>query len=529
MKIIDIGKVLDNVDPKGIGRIRATRFTSQNGPKENAIKYEKWDKNDPFVCNPFLPVNINYIPEIDQSVKIINYDTEKLEVNREYIAGPFTTSHDFNSQTWSHQVEYTTYGATTQDSKNIIHETGVYVKPKSNGSLAEHKDFGIYGKNGSDILFTNNGLELRGGKLISKESANITDRIDLLSYPLMSNNVAKISLKKFPFSLTKRTEVVTETSIESELLSFVVEYQIDDLTLPTKIDYFIYQVDKNSAGEVYSSSGFTQNTDLEPKYTKLINIDNTTGITSTPTFSTLVVTPLDLDPIAQTYIDIRDTLYQLSTDGLASTIADHRTSNTLYTGTSSTDISKYSQYPNFDMHPMYFRPTEHFLNLSSTNTGDTENKLTILDNIIVKTKGPQAGLIYSLSSPSPKETTQEKVEDVTILDPNSGEQSFASVTSDKIYFLSSNTNESNLSVPFVKLDKYEYTQQDYINKIDPNTYSTVRGDVLLKFLKTVYNLFESHVHNLATPLIQADPNFIELQDQITTLENDMLNKSIRIN
>jgi hypothetical protein len=181
------------------------------------------------------------------------------------------------------------------------------------------------------------------------------------------------------------------------------------------------------------------------------------------------------------------------------------------------------------MHPFYFRPTEHFLNLSTTNTGDTENKLTILNNIIVKTKGPQAGLIYSLNNPSPNETTQDVIQEVTTLDPNSGEQSFAAVTSDKIYFLSSNTNEANLSVPFVKLDKYEYTQQDYITKIDPNTYSTVRGDVLLKFLKTVYNLFESHVHNLATPLIQSDPNFMELQNQITTLENDMLNKSIRIN
>ena len=34
---------------------------------------------------------------------------------------------------------------------------------------------------------------------------------------------------------------------------------------------------------------------------------------------------------------------------------------------------------------------------------------------------------------------------------------------------------------------------------------------------------------MATPLIQSDPNFIELQKQINTLENDMLNKSIRIN
>jgi hypothetical protein len=92
MKIIDIGICIDNVDPKGLGRIRCVRYSDYVGSKEKALKkYEPWSKNDLFVALPFLPTNINFIPEIEQLVKIINYNTRKINVNQEYIAGPFTT------------------------------------------------------------------------------------------------------------------------------------------------------------------------------------------------------------------------------------------------------------------------------------------------------------------------------------------------------------------------------------------------------------------------------------------------------
>ena len=195
MKIIDIGQVIDNVDPKGIGRIRASRYNEKIGVVENSIKYTKWSKQDPFLCIPFLPNNINFIPEIGQSVKILNYDTEKDTVNKEYIAGPFTTAHDFNNQSWSQQVENTSYGAATQNSKDIFNHTGEYINPNGHtieNSLAQNVDYAIYGKYGSDVIFTENGLQLRGGKLLAKESANTTERNLLLSYPLMSNKMAKI-------------------------------------------------------------------------------------------------------------------------------------------------------------------------------------------------------------------------------------------------------------------------------------------------------------------------------------------------
>ena len=98
MKIIDIAKCVDNKDPLGIGRIRFSRFNDLTGVIENAITYEPWSDRDLFIAQPFLPSNINFIPDEGQSIKIINYDTDKKTVNIEYVSGPFTTMYDFNGQ-----------------------------------------------------------------------------------------------------------------------------------------------------------------------------------------------------------------------------------------------------------------------------------------------------------------------------------------------------------------------------------------------------------------------------------------------
>ncbi len=77
MKIIDIAICVDNVDPKGIGRIRCVGYNDYTGEKERAVNYVEWDDKDPFVALPFLPSNINYIPEVEQIVKVLRYNTEK--------------------------------------------------------------------------------------------------------------------------------------------------------------------------------------------------------------------------------------------------------------------------------------------------------------------------------------------------------------------------------------------------------------------------------------------------------------------
>ena len=126
-------------------------------------------------------------------------------------------------------------------------------------------------------------------------------------------------------------------------------------------------------------------------------------------------------------------------------------------------------------------------------------------------------------------STKKKTEAVLAKSDNNQEQTFSALKSDRIFLLSTDTNEYEKRVDFTKIDKYEPTQVNYVQDIEPNTYAAVRGEVLVDILKAMMDLFESHQHNLTDPLVKEDPNFIRLQNQINTLENDLLNNSIRIN
>ena len=502
MKIIDIAMCVNNVDPAGIGRIRAVRYNDYIGEKEKSVDYEEWSDKDPFLCMPFLPANINFIPEAGQSVKLINYNSEKETVNQEYIAGPFGTMYDFNSQTFSQQLDQTTYGVAVKHKPNIRNTSGQYINKKSENTFAKETDYGVYGKYGSDIIFTENGLQLRGGKLLSKDAASVVNRATMLSTPLMARKSAKIYLKKFPKKMTleiKKTETVI---LDVKDLKSIIEYEVDNLTTPTKIYIKLYSVTK-SLGQTVKTNYFTENSPLPTEMVKLINIQNDNV---SPTI-TLDITSV---PINDVYKEIRDAIYDLHDKGL-----------------------KYfnSLYEDLTIHPFYFRPSSDFKTLPAISGTQKTNKQTILNGVKVLRVGPGSGLIWSQLSAKPSSTKKTLNQEYIKIDKNSDEQSFGSIVTDKLYLLSTDTNETDKKIEFNSLDQYEYNQEDYIKRIDPNTFATVRGENLISVLRGMVNVIFSHAHNVNKP-IAGQPDYSDgkiLLKQMETLENDILNKSIRIN
>jgi hypothetical protein len=174
-----------------------------------------------------------------------------------------------------------------------------------------------------------------------------------------------------------------------------------------------------------------------------------------------------------------------------------------------------------------------FKNRTYVNSGDTFNKNVIFRNINVRRVGPSSGLIWSKEKARNESKEVESVEEVLRIDPNTPEQTFGAVTADKIYFLSTDLgdNETSSPVPFLDLDGYDFKQEDYINLIEPNTFSTVRGENLVTILEAIVKVLYSHVHNPLMPISgQSDyQDGNSLLNLIKTLENDILNKSIRIN
>ena len=497
MKIIDIGICVNNIDPKGIGRIRAIRYNDYVGEKEKAMNYDEWGDYDPFVCSPFLPTNINLIPQIGQAVKVLNFNTDKETVNQEYIAGPFTTMYDINSQNFSQQIEHTTYGVAIKHKPDIRKSTGEYIEKQSDNAFAKETDYGVYGKFGSDILFTENGLQLRGGKLLSKDAAGVKDRKLMISFPLMSKSSSRIYLKKFPKKGTLNKRKKKTIKNESKDIKTIVEYEINNLTSPNIVTFYVYSVIK-PYGQTFKTNFFASSSPLIFSSLKLINSDNTY---SSPTFS-VEVDSIDYIPNA-----IRDVLFTLHEKGL-------KEFNPIY------DSS--------DLHPLYFRPTDFFKSLTGTPE-QNEKKNAILNSIKISGVGPANGLMWSQSKIIPKPIIKEEIEEFLKINTNSPEQTFSAVVSDKIYLLSTDPNETQKTVNFNNLDKYEFTQEDYIKNIDPNTYSSVRGENLIRLLRSIINLLLSHQHNVIGPLLQEDPNYETLQNLLKNVEQDILNSSIKIN
>lgn len=503
MKIIDIAICVNNKDPENLGRIRCIRYSSYTGEVERAMDYDEWDDKDLFTANPFLPTNINFIPEKGQTVKIINYNTSKETVNTEYIAGPFTTRHDFNSQTHSGQIERTSYGIAAKHGKSVIDKDG---NPKSEGVFAKHNDYGIYGKYGSDVIFTEDGLQLRGGKLITKKSATSEQKVKMLYEPIKSNNTAVLYLKKFEKAKEYVEEEVKSTKVQSADLRHIIEYSIDNFEGGNAtVSYRVFHITK-TYGDLFKTynPSLSESKLVDGNYT-LINLDGTTGITGTPTFTREVTS------ITDAYTTIRSDLKNLHLKGL-----------------NEFDV----RYPKDDLHPFYFRPSKESNEEILTTTELNTNRELIFNNIYLNEQcGPQNGLAFQATSIVPPVIPVVNKELVLKDKTGGGEQTFSALKSDKIYLLSTDSNiKRDSSINFEALNKYELTQDNYLRDIEPKTYSTVRGETLLEFLEALYEVLISHKHNIAKDY--AKIGYAEhdiLKNLYDKLRTDILNKSIRIN
>jgi hypothetical protein len=503
MKIIDIAVCIDNRDPENLGRIRCIRYSSYTGQIERAMDYEAWNDKDLFTALPFLPNNINFIPEIGQTVKIINYNTDKESANTEYIAGPFTTRHDYNSQTHSTQIERTTYGNASKQGKKVIDNNGNYIDKKSEGVFAKHTDYGVYGKYGSDVLFTENGLQLRGGKLTTKDSATGNQRKDMLYKPLMSKKSAILYLKKFS-KAKELKEVETETKkIASADVRYFIEYSINNFNGGSAvISYYVYQVNK-VYGDVYKTyNPALLDAKLIDGHYKLINTD---GTTTTPTFTK------NVSDVAEAYVTIRNDIKTLHYKGL-------NEFNVTYT----TD----------DLHPFYFRPTQACRENLDLTPLQIENRNKIFNNVLINdSAGPEHGLAFQRTSIAPPQIIIKQKEMIMKDITGNIEQTFSALKSDKIYLLTTNPyNVTEKPINFEKLDKYELTQNNYLKDIEPNTYSTVRGETLLEFLRSIHDVLITHIHNINEPYAKLSYDAHNNMERLfQKLEDDILNKSIRIN
>lgn len=494
MKIIDIVICLDNKDPKGFGRIRGRGISETESERSNAVpNWSPWSDNDPFVYSPFLPTHINIIPQIEQAVKVIRYDNEKTLQNQEYIPGPFTTSFDFSYQNELSQLTETTYAKRSEKAPDIKSFTGEkktfddgFIKPESVGSLPKLNDIGLVGNYGSDVILTEHGVQLRAGKLIDKFSSNPKLKAETSKYPIFSKKQSKISLKKFPTTLKLDKKIITDSTLTRTDIKHVIEYALDSLSDPTAVTFKIYRINKGF-GEKYKTDVFGLNSELDIPGTAELIYENSVQLESTTKSQ-------------EAYILIRDFISKVDRDNLK------------IISPSLDDISA---------HPFYFRP-------ASTLRTQT-NSSTFLSNIFYNGKTNGFGLIYSRNSTEvPVKEVKKEVPYLKKL--NDVDQTFAAITADNIFYMSTiNSGVDDKKIDFNALDKYEYTQEDYLMKILPNTFSSVRGEKLIEILELMTLILLNHTHGIITPPKYFKSSIDTLKKLIDRAKQDMVNTSVRIN
>jgi hypothetical protein len=501
MRIIDVGVCVNNMDPKAIGRIRYRPYGLFVSEIENGIKYDEWDESDPFLAIPFLPLHINVVPQVQQSIKIIKYDTDKDTQNLEYIAGPYTSPHDLQNQTFSAQHKDTTYGGViVKNIKDIRNPDGSLNSPVTRGVIINERDYGFRGNYGSDIIFTENGMQLRGGMLLNKDGKNKSSRLD---YPQLAKKMGRFSLKKFSKTVVPYKQTIDNSQLAVGKLKYIIEYEIDNLTTPAQLRLFVYKIG-TSFGREFNTDVFGQNSVFDLTDTSKIKLINTGNTLNDPTY----VKALD-GTIKSAYIELRESLHLIDINSL-------------------TELD--ATYSNEDPHPFYFRPTPNF-RLTKGIGVEITNKSLFLNKIQVRNKIGGSNLIFSRQTADPPIVPNVKTIDGAKEINNNVEQSFSNLSADMVFITSTSPNVGvNVkTINFDDLDEYELTQEDYIQKIHPNTYAMVRGENLYNLLIAIKNLLDSHVHNINEPPVKTDPNWIKLNALIETLRNDLLNDSLRIN
>lgn len=195
---IIFGTVIDNQDPENAGRIRVL-FDSFKYKVNNFVEWKKGDPikgtiTDPFICNPFLPKLINVIPKKGELVKVIFYNPQYPELDKEYI-GPIISQ--FNN------IEYETanQARTFYQSSQTIPKPNLANFEYSRGLLPNVDDITILGRKSTDITIKPNDVLIRSGKVDLSDNKKFNKKGSLFQ---ISSNPVKVNRTTKPVTIKKR-------------------------------------------------------------------------------------------------------------------------------------------------------------------------------------------------------------------------------------------------------------------------------------------------------------------------------------
>lgn len=514
IRILNIGTVIDTEDPKMANRVRVSfdlesniallnsiPDTSKGKRTKNTTNTDlqpefKWTEIDPFCVLPLLPIFINVLPKLNESVQIIYPITSVSPRNsthneQYYVPGPFssplTISYENNNSQRGFASKINIKNAV--DIKNPVNNEYNVSADLLKGVFIEPSDIGIQSRGTTDVVLKQNDVLLRAGK--SKE---IPD--DKSKFVTANLHRSFVQLSNFTSTESLGPEV-TKNSIQvvDENVKLLVEWNIinpENTQNVFTIEVYLYKLVYNNK---YSTKLFSVDTEVSESDKSLIQKYSFASISQVNAENIII--------------------------GIIKGCND---------GTISVP-----NYPKLDISyfPFYYRPSKSILKIFNSQSPSPEytNVISFFNQIKILNQNGGYGLVSAKDVAGIQLKTVKTVEKDYIV--SNTPVTYNVQGADKLIFIS-HINSGKYQINWDDPNSLYGIEQSYIiNNILPKTSATVRGDELISFLNYLTRFLISHVHSFPgippVPVGTDGSNVSELLARLTDADNTILNQNIRIN
>jgi len=514
------GKVIDNVDPLMLGRIRAEviiknqqdiELSVPNTNVNNGDNVKKWSENDPFVVYPLLPYFLYQVPSIGELVQIMYANDNNQYQDIYYIQGTFSSP----VQTPFEQIEpakaLTGLGPRIKQSLPIRNVDGTIPK-NTKGIFPEPGDNALMGRGTADVIIKRNKEKGEDTVLIR---AGKTEKFERNTLPVQNVRRAFSQVSQFQQRTIPGTPTnIISQKVEAKLVKKIIEWQISN---------------PENGSNSYSGNVVIYTLPAEDKV-----LTNSFGLPDNPYLNKVR--------------EYESTFNDLSMDNTINFI------NNFIKGVNDGKIPNGPQLSTKggwenEYFPLYVRPASNnykvmVLNANSSQANLSVNLLTIptarknltkINKAIKFSEGQKQYGNFLMSLPGVVGIQKTvKIQEKQNLQVVGEKQSVIVDGADKIYLLSHGSKIPGKEEIILNDTLYGIPQEFIENKIEPNTSSMVRGEELLQLLNYLIQFVFAHSHDYHNESPNAKchgsaPSKEDIDALFSAAKETILNTNIRLN
>ena len=513
-QILFPGYVYDNQDPMMLGRIRVIPETKNYNDIIASVpnwdeQKDIWTSRDPLLFMPLLPFYISQTPKKDEYVHIVYMNRMSEFNNQFYIQGPFSSPMTTPFEHYQGAKKFLAAGDRIKQGMSLKNQDGEYRDKNSEGIFPEPGDNALLGRGTADVIVKENEVLIRAGK---------TKELSKDKFPIGNQNRAFLQLTRF--TQTKKTlppelkyRLVQDVLLVKKMIvwdiatlnttadSFTGSVKLYNLKPSPKVNTDNFKYDtilKLNSGEDYGveleSISFMGKTFKESVkaindfISKVFNPNVTfTGITINNPKNLSDQFPFVVTPSKQTY-------------------------DTGKNFTPSTALNDVVEYVNY----------KRFFNQIKLNNSKEEGWFLVSENKGGKPLfGPQGTVKEEIVTP-----TTFQNEDVT----------YGVLGAQKVFLLSQNSTSPKGQIDLSNT-LYGIPQDKFVGAGDTlfeKTYSSVRGEELVKLIEKIVEFLNNHVHPHANMVPDeatqgSKTTKTSINQLLADVNNTVLNQNIRIN